>query len=370
MTIARKKIFVTGGSGFLGKYVIRRLIADGHQVTGLARSPMSASILKELEASVLDGDISEISSFKNSLKDLDVVIHCAAPVDFWGPWEKYQKSIVNASLELAKACIERKIKRFIYVSSEAVLQDKRNLLEIDEDHPYPQEPNSYYGKSKMLAERELLQLRGETEIIILRPTFIWGPGCPALDTISEKVKFGKFAWIDQGQANFEAVHVENVAEAIALSLTKGKNRHIYFVTDNEPSTVKSFFGAYLKAMGIRIPEKSISSHLALPLATTVEYIWDVIGFRTPPPLTRFDLAFVSMPRKYKIDRIQHDLGYRPIVTRSMGLKELASEKLKVTIATSGDAVAVRTPATANIIFKQHSKYDASKCPKVGSAEIG
>lgn len=92
-------------------------------------------------------DIECVEKFTNMLRQFDVVVHCAAPVEFWGPWEKYEKGIIASSLELAKACNEQKVKRFIYISSESVLQDKEDLLDIDEDHPYSQEPNSFYGKS-------------------------------------------------------------------------------------------------------------------------------------------------------------------------------------------------------------------------------
>lgn len=325
MTPSRKKVLVTGGSGFLGKHVIRRLVSEGHSVTGLARSSTSSSIIGELGADVLSGDIEYVDSFKNKLGQFDVVVHCAGPVEFWGPWEKYEKGIVTASLELARACTEQKVKRFIYVSSESVLQDKEKLLDIDENYPYPQEPNSYYGKSKMFAEQRLLEMNNGIEIIVLRPTFIWGPDCPALSTVTQKVNSGEFIWIDHGNVSFEAVHVENVSEAVALAITKGTDRQIYFVTDDEPSTVRNFFENFLKATGTPIPTKSIPGFLAMPLARAIECLWRTLRIKAPPPLTRFDLAFVNMSRRYKIDRIKNDLGYRPIVSRDMGFKQLSSK---------------------------------------------
>ena len=322
MTSTGMKILVTGGSGFLGKHVLRRLMAEGHLVTGLARSHESSSIINELGADVLDGDIKNVDRFENLLGQFDVVVHCAAPVEFWGPWEKYETDIVAASASLAKACAEKKVKRFICISSESVLQGTESLIDIDESHPYPKEPNSYYGKSKMLAEKQLLEMSASMEIVILRPTFIWGPDCPALSTITKKVNSGEFVWIDHGQASFEAVHVENVAEAITLSITKGRDRQIYFITDGEPSTIRDFFETFLKATGVQIPSKSIPRFLAEPLAAAIECLWVTFRVKTPPPLTRFDLAFVSMPRSYKIDRIKNDLGYRPIVTRKLGFQKL------------------------------------------------
>lgn len=325
MTSSRMKILVTGGSGFLGKHVLRRLIAEGHRATGLARSKESSLIIKELGADVLNGDIEYVARFKDLLGQFDVVVHCAAPVEFWGPWDKYEKGIINASVALANACTEQDVKRFIYISSESVLQGTESLLDIDENHPYPKEPNSYYGKSKMLTEKQLLEMNTSMEIIVLRPTFIWGPACPALSTIANKVNSGEFAWIDHGKTSFEAVHVENVSEAVALSITKGRDRQIYFVTDGEPSTVKDFFEDFFRATEIQIPSKSIPGFIAKPLAGAIEFLWLTLRLETSPPLTQFDLAFVSMPRRYKIERIKNDLGYRPVVSRNMGFQKLSSK---------------------------------------------
>ncbi|MGZ3771879.1 MAG: NAD-dependent epimerase/dehydratase family protein [Bdellovibrio sp.] len=166
------KIFITGGSGFLGKQVIKRLITEGHSVTALARSESSRKIVEQLGATAQSGDIHEIKSFFDVLKTFDIVIHAAAPVEFWGPWQKYQAGIIDSTLELANACAQQGVKRFIHISSESVLQDKEPLLNINEDYAYPDQPNSFYGKAKKIVEQKLLQLNCQMEIIILRPTFI------------------------------------------------------------------------------------------------------------------------------------------------------------------------------------------------------
>lgn len=322
------KILVTGGSGFLGKHIILKLISAGHSVSALARSPTSVKIVEQLGARAVFGDLEKVENFESSLGQFDVVVHAAAPVEFWGPWDKYQKGIIDATGALAGACSQQQVKKFIYISSESVLQAKKDLLDIDESFAYPDKPNSFYGLSKKITEQNLLKNAGRMEINILRPTFIWGPNCPALSTIAQKVQVNEFMWIDQGRAIFEAVHVENVAHAVTLMITRGKDRHIYFVTDDEITTVRDFFENLFRATQLPLPTKSLPSIVAKPLASMIEFFWNFFNIQKNPPLTLFDLAFVSMSRRYKIQNIQNDVGYRPIMTRAEGFQQLNARSQK------------------------------------------
>ena len=202
------------------------------------------------------------------------------------------------------------------------MQDSASLLDINETFPTAQEPNSFYGKAKKIAEERLLKLSTQMEIIVLRPSFIWGSGCPSIITISDIVKAGQFVWINQGEVAFEAVHVENVAEAVNLALSNGKDRGIYFVTDGESTTVKFFFSQLFLSLGLPIPTRSISSVVAHPLASLMETVWKFFKVKGSPPITRFDLAFVAMPRRYSTKLIEVEMGYVPVMNRAEGFRQL------------------------------------------------
>lgn len=235
------KIFITGASGFLGKRLITRLQQDNYTITALSRSKRSDEVLHKLGVATVSGSLTNIETWATALNGQDVVVHAASPIDLWGAWSKFEREIVQATEGLYLACAAQGVGRFIYISSESVLQDRSPLLDIDETFPTPTEPNSYYGKAKKLAEVALLKHDVSTECLILRPTFIWGAGDTQLDNIVEKVKTKQFMWIDGGQATMEMVHVENVVEAIRLALTKGHHRDIYLVTDDTRFLLISFF---------------------------------------------------------------------------------------------------------------------------------
>lgn len=316
------RIFVTGGSGFLGQRLIRRLIAEGHGVSGLSRNPDSDLKLERLGAVPVRGSLNDIPAWSRQLHDHDIVVHAAAPVDVWGHWPDFRREIVDASLQLYEAACEQRVKRFIHLSSESVLQDRAPLLDIDEATPYPLEPNSLYGKAKKLAEQALLTHARTTTLIILRPTFIWGAGDSQLSALLDRVRRKQFVWIDRGDIPMEMVHVDNVVEAIRLAMNHGMHKGVYFVTDDHPMPARQFLGALISANGLAVPENSLPSALVKPLAPVVESVWRMFGLKSTPPLSRFQLDFIALPRRYRIDRIRRDLGYHPVRSFEEGLAEI------------------------------------------------
>ncbi len=315
-------IFVTGGSGFLGKRLIKRLINDNHNVIALARSDSAQKTIEQLGVKVIKGNLDNINEWEAQLLGQDIVIHCAAPVEFWGSWDKFYQEITLATKNLLISASRMNVKRFIYISSESVLQDVFPLIDIDETYPYPAEPNSYYGKAKKLAEEEILDFSTNMKCIILRPTYIWGKGDKTPQTLAQKVKSGQFLWIDNGKCVIETVHVDNLVEAISLACVKGENKEIYIVTDDEPITVRDYFTKLFKISGINPPNTNLPSFIVNPLASVIEATWKLFNIKTAPPLSRFEISFVAMPRKYNISKVKRELGYKPIVTRERGLQEM------------------------------------------------
>jgi 2-alkyl-3-oxoalkanoate reductase len=314
-----KKIFVTGGTGFLGKYLIGRLVSENYQIVALTRTKNSLSNFPVQE---VVGGFNDIQKWEKELSECDVLIHCAAKVEFWGAWQDYYKDNTLATLELLKSAEKRHVKRFIYISSESVLQDKKDLFDIDEAYPYPTEPSSYYGKSKMQAEHGIKAFNGNIQKIILRPTFIYGKGVIAIETLKNKINSGAFSWIDKGNVWMEMVYVKNVVEAITRAIDYGKNNEIYNITDHSKLKVIEFLSDLMATENVAISRKSTPSFIAKPAASMVEKIWRVLGIKSYPPLTRFDLSFIAMNRQYKTEKAISELNYKPIYSTEDALKEM------------------------------------------------
>jgi nucleoside-diphosphate-sugar epimerase len=314
-----KKVFVTGGTGFLGRHLIERLVSENYQVFALTRTENS---LRNLPIHEVVGSLNDIQKWEDKLSDCDVLIHCAARVEFWGAWQDYYKDNTLATLDLLKSAEKYKVKRFIYISSESVLQDKNDLFDIDETYPYPKEPSSYYGKSKMLAEQGIIAFNGNIQKIILRPTFIYGKGVNAIKTLKEKIKSGGFSWIDKGNVWMEMVYVKNVVEGIVMAMSNGKNNEIYNITDHSKLTVKAFLSDLMATENVSIPNKNTPSFIAKPAASIVEKLWKIFKLKSYPPLTRFDLSFIAMNRQYKTTKAINELKYKPIYNTEDALNEM------------------------------------------------
>ncbi|PWK14946.1 NAD-dependent epimerase/dehydratase family protein [Tumebacillus permanentifrigoris] len=306
-------IFVTGGSGFLGTRLLERLTGDveAPQIKALVRSEKARQHLARLPLQFVDGSLDNLSDWEHHLDGVDIVVHAAAPVEFWGSWEYFHQNITRATEALLHAAARHGVRRFIYISSESVLQATSPLLDVQEDHPYPSEPNSYYGKAKMLAEQAILQLKTDMSCIILRPTYIYEAGAQSIQDLAQRVRDGKFVWVDGGRTIIESVHVKNVVQAITLACSHGEHQGIYWVTDGRPMPAKDLLTPLLELEGVRPLAKSVPSTLVNPLASMIEALWRFGKFRSHPPLTRFEVSFLAMPRKYDLTKTQRELGYQP-----------------------------------------------------------
>ena len=312
------KIFVTGGSGFVGRPLLHYLRQQGHEVGALARSPEAIAAVRAAGATcTVGGSLDDIDRWQEQLAGYDVVIHAAAPIELWAPWARLQAQIVDASRQLLQAAERQGVRRFVYLSSESVWQDHLPLLDIDETLPPAAQPNSGYGRAKKLAEQALMQHRGRIERIILRPAFVWGPDCPALLQLVEQARRGQFAWVDGGRAAFTAVHLDNLLPAIAAACSRGRDGAVFALTDGIDYDVRGFFTPLLQQAGVAVPKLSLPGWLLRPVAGAGESVWRSLHLPGKPPLTRFELAFVAQPRRYRIDAARRELGYAPQPARPM-----------------------------------------------------
>ncbi|MDH5544105.1 MAG: NAD(P)-dependent oxidoreductase [Gammaproteobacteria bacterium] len=315
-------VFVSGASGFLGRSIVNQLMARGHVVSPLLRKAQKKDEYVKRGCMPIIGSMETITEWAKDLRGCQVVIHAAAPMVFWGKWSMYQSGIVSATRDMYLAAKAHGVKRFIYISSESVLQARMPLVDIDENRTYI-EPDSMYGLAKQQAEKWLLEQTDGPEIIILRPTFIWGKGSAGLESIVKKVRSKQFIWVDAGAQPFEAVHVENVAAACICALNHGVHKGVYYITDGVEHSAREFIGQVLEALDYKTPEKSVPGFIVYPMAVLIEWLWRMLHLGFTPPLTRFETSFISLPRRYNIERARKELGYKPVITIEQGLKELA-----------------------------------------------
>ncbi len=330
-------VFLTGGSGFVGQHIIGRLLADGHTVWALARSPEAARRVERAGATPVLGDLDDLCGPEDQpggsparasrpawLAVLDrcaAVIHAAARMEFWGPDAGFERDNHRPAVSLFNVAAAAGVERFVLISAAAVSTDRR--LEpalVDETTPTGR-PIIAYGRVKLGTERALAGIAtpGMT-LITLRPPFIWGKG---MTTLREVADSGRFAWIDNGRHIMDLVHVDNLATATAAALSRGRDRGVYYITDGAPMPMREFFTPVLATMGVDVSRSpSFPLAIAAPIAGILDGVWRLLRRPTAPPLNNWLIAIMGRDRSYDIACARADLGYRPSVSFAAGLDEM------------------------------------------------
>jgi nucleoside-diphosphate-sugar epimerase len=316
--------FVTGGSGFIGGALVRRLVAEGRDVRALARSERSAERLRELGAAPVRGDLDDPSSIRAGAQGCGLAFHAAATVLDWGPREEFVRANVTGTENALRGCREAGVRRFVHVGTEAALMVGQPLVNVDETVPLRPDSKAHYSATKALAEQAVRAARSDGfETVVVRPRFVWGSGdTTVLPGIVEAVKRGRFAWIGGGRHLTDTTHVDNVVEGLLSGAERGRSGEAYFVTDGEPVQFREFVTALLATRGITPGDRNTPPAVARAAAATLEPLWRLLGREGAPPVTRMAVWLSSLECTIDISKARTELGYEPVKTREQGLVEL------------------------------------------------
>jgi nucleoside-diphosphate-sugar epimerase len=234
------RVTVTGGTGFLGSFLVRDLLAKGVAVRVFGRPSARAGVLRLLGAEILPGDLSDITALARAIDGSDIVYHLAAKVGT-APRQDYFETNVAGTENVLAACAQKRIRQIVYASSLAVYGPVAEGERIDENTPLDDRPDlrDPYSESKIAAERVVTNFAERTGIatLIMREGIIFGPGRP--------LPIGLFAF-RLGDKNFvfgDAAHrfplnyVENLVDAMQVAVAKGGGFRQYNVLDDDDLTL-------------------------------------------------------------------------------------------------------------------------------------
>lgn len=324
---AMHQVFVTGGSGFVGRNLLRRLRQERCIVAALARSESAANVVARLGATPARGDLKDVDLLAQSMAGCDTVFHAAALVDEWGPRRRFEEVNVGGTAIVLEAARRAGVACVVHVGTEAMYADGRSSLEnLDETRPVPRRPLPRYPATKAYAEKLVLEANSHAmRCISVRPRLIWGKDDTSLlPKFVQAVQQGRFRWIDQGRALTSTTHVDNVAEALVLAARRGQGGQAYFISDGPPVSYKEFLSRLLETAGVSPPSGSVPLALAQGYAKTMEGLWESLGLRSTPPATRMLIELLAKPVTVNHAKAMRELGYVPIVSREQGLSALGS----------------------------------------------
>jgi nucleoside-diphosphate-sugar epimerase len=317
--------FVTGGSGFIGGALIRRLVADRWDVHALVRSEASAQKVTALGAHAIAGDLADLPSMAVGAQYCEVAFHCAAHLGDWGTREEFERGNVQGTRNALAAARQAGLRRFVHVGTEAVLLAGQPLVEVDERAPLRFDSRALYSSTKARAEEAVIEANHNgLETVVVRPRFVWGRGdTTLLPLLTDSVRSGRFAWIGGGHHRTSTTHIENTVHGLMLAARRGAPAGVYFVTDGEPVVFRDFITRLLATQGIDAPTRSVPTSVARAVAATSEAAWRLLPLPGRPPLTRLTVWVSGLETTIDITRAREELGYAPVKTIDQGLAEMS-----------------------------------------------
>ena len=318
--------FVTGGSGFIGGRLIKRLRAEGWDVRALARSERSADTVCALGAEPVRGDISSVASVREGAAGCSHAFHAAAHVGDWGDRDDFVRDNVQGTVNTLAGTAAAGVGRFVHVGTEAALLAGQALVNVDESAPLRPDSPSLYPSTKAMAEQAVRQANrtGSFETVVVRPRFVWGPGdTTILPSVSAAVTSGQFRWVGGGHHRTSTTHVDNTVEGLWLGATRGRPGAAYFVTDGEPVVFRDFVTRLLHTQGLTAPDAELPLPVARFLTAAGEAAWRALPLPGAPPLTRMTLWVSSLECTIDISLARSELGYVPVRSIDDGLDELS-----------------------------------------------
>jgi len=316
-------VFVTGGSGFVGRNLIRMLVAGGDNVRALVRSDRAEAVVLAAGAEPVSGDLSEIGVIRAGMHGCGAVVHSAALMAFSGRRKEMETVNIHGTRCVIEAAAAAGISRLVFISAAAVISDGLPVIQADESRPYPPLVFGTYCRTKAEAEKLVLGANSHGLFTVaVRPPCIWGAGdVHFLPAVMAAVKRRQFIWIDRGNYAYATCHVRNVCEGAIQAIRHGRPGQAYFLTDGDPPvTFRQFLNGLLATQGLKPGSVSLPRWLAWRMAAVLEGM----PFPWAPPITRAHLALIGGEVTVIDSKARRELGYRGHVSRKKGLEELAA----------------------------------------------
>ncbi|MCB0324480.1 MAG: NAD-dependent epimerase/dehydratase family protein [Bdellovibrionales bacterium] len=318
-----KTVLVTGGTGFTGSVLLKKLVEIGASVRAIARASSDCSAFDGLPIQWFRANVYEQDAIAKATEQVEYVFHVAAAFrQAKIEDQEYHRVHVESTKHLAEACAKNsRFQRFVHVSTMGVHGHIENPPG-DESSPFA--PGDIYQRTKLEAEhwlRDFSAARG-LPFAIIRPTAIYGPGDRRLLKVFKMVRWPLFPILGQGKCLYHLVHVDDLTDAIALAAV-------------HPSAAgEAFLVGDSQAIPLATMAEIIADELNTPLrvvripvgpffvaADVCELVCRPLGVE--PPLYRRRVAFYTKDRSFSVEKIKQRLDFTPRWSTDAGLRQTA-----------------------------------------------
>lgn len=317
------KILVTGGTGFTGKALVKRLLDEGHQVVALDyKEGLKTQELRDWGAEVVIGSVVDKDVVEKAMEGVDVVQHLAAAFrELNVPNDYYDEVNVGGTRNVLESAYKHKVKKFIYCSTCGV---HGNIDNPPGGEDAPIQPADYYQRTKYEAEPIVNEyFKKGMKTVILRPAAIYGPGDPErFYMIFKKVAKGSFPMFGNGKTFYHPLYIDNLVDAFLLAMEGDKGvGEAYLIADEEYLQIENIVKKVGKALNIDVRIKHYPVMPVVVLGHIVEKACK--PFKIAPPIFPRRVDWYRQNRAFKIDKAKRDLGYIPRIGIDEGLRRTA-----------------------------------------------
>lgn len=322
-----QRVVVLGGSGFVGRALVRHLVGEGFETTVVARKAFPEA--EALGVRFFSGDIGDADFLKNSLAGFDTVIHLASKTGIWGDKDEYYKTNVVGTRNVLDACLANNIHALVYASTPGVVYQKDDLCGVNERTPYARNFLCDYARSKAMAEKMVLEANSDAlKTIALRPHLVWGPGdINHLPRLLGQARCRKLKRVGDGHNLVDVTFIDNAVDAFVLA---AKNLHgsgsgagkPYFISQGEPVNLWNWLNKFFRRLDIPIVEQSISFHKAYLVGMLMEKVFPLFRINREPCMTRFLAVQLAKSHWFSIENANRDLGYFPKISTAEGINTI------------------------------------------------
>jgi 2-alkyl-3-oxoalkanoate reductase len=313
------RVLVTGGTGFTGTALVKRLIDEGHSVVALDyKEGLQCDALRGHGAEVVIGSVTDKEVVQRSMKGVEFVFHLAAAFrELNVPNSFYDDVNVGGTRVVLESARQHGVRKFIYCSTCGV---HGNVDHPPANEDAPIKPADYYQRTKYEAEPLVLAESGPMETVILRPAAIYGPGDPErFFMIFKRVAKGTFPMFGSGRTLYHPLYIDNLVDSLLLCMPPGVGRgRAYLIADEHYYPIEEIVKEVARALDVdvRIPHYPVLPVVAV--GHVVEKVCRPFGI-TPPIFPR-RVDWYRQNRAFDISRAKRELGYVPRVPLPAGLR--------------------------------------------------
>jgi len=313
-------ILLTGSNGFIGTWVLKTLDSNMYHIKCLVRNGSDLSKIKDFSNIEIETvNYKDVNSLKESLKNIDVVIHLAGQMGGKEiSWQKLYDGNVVTTENILKGCAGNNIKQFIYISTPGVQGFGHRKCKEEEKYA----PRGDYEKSKVEAEQKVISICNYNKIpyTIIRPDFVYGPFDFRRVKMYKNIQNRKFILTTSGNSYLHPTYVADVAQGIVKAVN---NRHAYYeifnISAKNDITSLEYLNTIAKFVGKNLIHINIGYKLSIFLAGIIEKIF--LAIRHEPPVTRSKIDFLALDHSTDPKKAIRLLGYNPEYTLEKGLHE-------------------------------------------------